>query len=101
MSPISLGEPTGRYLSFEEREEIAVLGEQDHGVREIARRIGRDPSTVSRELGRNAATRAGKQVYRAGVAQWKAQQADVSFHLCKSGVVHQRTAVRADRRSVL
>jgi len=26
---------------------------------------------------------------------------DVSFHLCKSGVVHHRTAVRADRRSVL
>jgi len=75
MSPIGLDEPTGRYLSFEEREEIAVLREQDHGVREIARRIGRDPSTVSRELRRNAATRAGKQIYRAGVAQWKAQQA--------------------------
>lgn len=25
----------------------------------------------------------------------------VSFHLCKSGVVHHRTAIRADRRSVL
>jgi len=75
MPPISLDEPTGRYLSFDEREEIAVLREQEHGVREIAHRIGRDPSTVSRELRRNAATRAGKQVYRAGVAQWKAQQA--------------------------
>lgn len=52
-----------------------MLREQEHGVREIARRIGRDPSTVSRELRRNAAPRAGKQVYRAGVAQWKAQQA--------------------------
>ena len=75
MSPISLDEPTGRYLSFAEREEIALLKAQDHGVREIARRIGRDPGTVSRELRRNAATRAGKRVYRAGVAQWKAQQA--------------------------
>ena len=75
MAPISLHEPTGRYLSFEQREEIAVLREQEHGVREIARRIGRDPSTVSRELRRNAATGAGKQGYRAGVAQWKAQQA--------------------------
>jgi hypothetical protein len=28
-----------------------------------------------RELRRNAATRAGQRVYRAGVAQWKAQQA--------------------------
>ncbi len=37
MSPISLDEPTGRYLSFDEREEIALLRAQDVGVREIAR----------------------------------------------------------------
>ena len=75
MPPLSLDEPTGRYLSFAEREEIALLRAQDAGVREIARRIGRDPGTISRELRRNAATRSGKQVYRAVVAQWKAQQA--------------------------
>ncbi len=75
MPPISLAEPTGRYLSFEEREEIAILRAQDKGVREIARAIGRDPGTISRELRRNAATRSGKQEYRATVAQWKAQQA--------------------------
>lgn len=75
MVPISLAEPTGRYLSFEEREEIALLRVQGRGVREIARAIGRDPGTISRELRRNAATRSGKQEYRAGVAQWKAQQA--------------------------
>lgn len=57
MPPISLDEPTGRYLSFAEREEMAPLRAQGHGVREIARRIGRDPGTVSRELRRNAATR--------------------------------------------
>ena len=44
-------------------------------MREIARRLGRDPGTISRELRRNAATRSGKRVYRALVAQWKAQQA--------------------------
>ena len=75
MSPISLDEPTGRYLSFTEREEIALLNVQNHGVRAIARRIGRDPSTISGELRRNAATRANQRGYRAGVAQWKAQQA--------------------------
>ena len=75
MPPLSLDEPTGRYLSFAEREEIALLRAQDVGVREIARRIGRDPGTVSRELRRNAATRGGKPEYRALVAQWKAQQA--------------------------
>nr|WP_170837861.1 IS30 family transposase [Streptomyces sp. TP-A0874] len=75
MPPISLAEPSGRYLTFEEREEIALLRTQDKGVREIARTLGRDPSTISRELRRNAATRGGKPVYRAVVAQWKAQQA--------------------------
>ena len=74
MPPISLAEPSGRYLSFEEREEIALLRAKQVGVREIARRIGRDPGTISRELRRNAATRSGKQEYRALVAQWKAQQ---------------------------
>lgn len=64
---------TGRYLSFEEREEIALLNAQGVGVREIARRTGRDPSTISRELRRNAATRGGKLDYRASVAQWKAE----------------------------
>jgi IS30 family transposase len=42
-------------------------------VREIARHIGRSPSSVSRELRRNAATRGGKVEYRASVAQWKAE----------------------------
>ena len=75
MPSIELSEPSGRYLSFEEREEIAVLHEQGRGVRAIAREIGRDPSTVSRELRRNAATRGGELKYRAGVAQWKAELA--------------------------
>ena len=75
MPPLSLAEPSGRYLSFAEREEIAILKAQGKGVREIARAIGRDPGTISRELRRNAATRCGKPEYRALVAQWKAQQA--------------------------
>lgn len=75
MPPISLAEPSGRYLSFAEREEIALLHVQKVGVRDIARQLGRDPSTISRELRRNAATRSGKSEYRALVAQWKAQQA--------------------------
>lgn len=57
MTPLSLGEPSGRYLSFAEREEIALLRAQDVGVREIARRIGRDPGTISRELRRNSGKR--------------------------------------------
>jgi IS30 family transposase len=64
---------SGRYLSFAEREEIAILKAQGLGVRETARRLGRSPSTISRELRRNAATRGGKLEYRASVAQWKAE----------------------------
>lgn len=76
MPPFDLKfQPSGRYLSFAEREEIALLKAQDKGVREIARTIGRDLGTVSRELRRNAATRGGKLEYRASVAQWKADMA--------------------------
>jgi IS30 family transposase len=70
-----LSESSGRYLSLAEREEIALLKAQKHGVREIAQRIDRSPSTVSRELLRNAATRDGSLHYRATVAQSKAEQA--------------------------
>jgi IS30 family transposase len=73
MPPMTLAEPTGRYLSFAEREEIAILRAQGHGPREIGRRVGRDASTISRELRRNAATRATNPGYRATTAQWKAE----------------------------
>ncbi len=46
---------SGRYLSRLERQRIAALSERGHGVREIARRLDRAPSTVSRELVRNRA----------------------------------------------
>ena len=74
MPPIRLVPPSGRYLSFAEREEIAILKAQGAGVRETARRLGRDPSTISRELRRNAATRGGRLDYRATTAQWHADR---------------------------
>lgn len=52
-----------------------MLHVQGKGVREIARTIGRDPGTISRELRRNAATRSDSSGYRASVAQWKADMA--------------------------
>ena len=72
--PVSLAPLSGRYLSFAEREEIAILRVRGFGVREIARRTGRSPSTISRELRRNAATRGGRLEYRAMAAQWHADQ---------------------------
>jgi IS30 family transposase len=72
MDPLPAAPLSGRYLSFAEREEIAVLRACTCGVREIARQLGRSPSTISRELRRNAATRGGRMEYRATTAQWHA-----------------------------
>ena len=74
MPSVSLAAPSARYLCFAEREEIALLRTEGLGVREIARWLDRSPSTVSRELRRNAATRGGRLDYRASVAQWHAEQ---------------------------
>ena len=74
MPPISLAPVSGRYLSFAEREEIAIWHAQGLGVREIARRLGRVPSTISRELRRNASTRTYRLEYRATTAQWHAER---------------------------
>lgn len=72
MPSVELSPLSGRYLSFADREEIAIMTAQGAGVRAIARRLDRAPSTISRELRRNAATRFGVLEYRASVAQWKA-----------------------------
>src|SRR5205823_3254111 len=48
-SHLSRSRPTsGRSLSFAEREELALSRAQGHGIREIARRLRRAPSTISR-----------------------------------------------------
>ena len=48
--------PMSRYshLTIEERKSIAQFHYQELTIREIARRLGRSPSTISRELKRNA-----------------------------------------------
>lgn len=74
MPTVTLAPASGRYLSFVEREEIAILRARGEGVREIARQLGRSPSTISRELRRNAATRGGALEYRATTAQWHADR---------------------------
>lgn len=66
---------SGRSLTFSEREDIALWRAGGFGVREVARRLGRAPSTISRELRRNAATRSGNLDYRATTAQWHAERA--------------------------
>jgi len=55
----------GRYLSFGEREEIALGRAGGESIRSISRRLGRSPSTISRELARNRDPAGG---YRATTA---------------------------------
>ena len=67
--------PKHHSLSFVEREEIALECARGTGVRAIARKLGRSPSTISREIRRNSATRSGEFDYRATAAQWHADRA--------------------------
>lgn len=62
----------GRYshLTIGEREEIMCMRREGRGVGDIARAIGRDKSTVSRELARNPCGRGARcEHYRASTAQ--------------------------------
>ncbi len=49
-----------RYLSREERYELARLRDAGHGIREIAARMARSPSTICRELARNPGPPGGR-----------------------------------------
>ncbi|MCW2832657.1 MAG: Integrase core domain protein, partial [Nocardioides sp.] len=71
VNPVRVNEPVGRYLWLDEREEIMRLDAAGLGVRAIARELGRDPATVSRELKRGQ----GYRGYKASVAQARADRA--------------------------
>lgn len=65
MRPLRGRNLKGRCLIFAEREEIALLRVQGQSLRQIGETIGRSPSTISRELRRNATAQGG---YRAMIA---------------------------------
>jgi transposase, IS30 family len=73
MSPLELSEPSGRYLSLAEREEIAVGLAVGRSLRSIAGELGRSPSTVSREIRRNRELHWPRR-YRATLAQARAEE---------------------------
>jgi transposase, IS30 family len=62
--------PQRRYLSIDERDLIAAKHVAGVCIRQIARDLGRSPSTISRELDRNTISR---KRYAAGAAQRKAE----------------------------
>jgi transposase, IS30 family len=88
-----------RYLDRDERYEIARLREAGCSMREIARRTGRAPSTISRELGRNADPRTGAyQPERAGRLAWDRQRRPKASKLAGDPVLRGRVQQLLDRR---
>jgi transposase, IS30 family len=61
----------GRCLTFTEREEIVLLRAGGESIRGVARRLGRSPSTISRELRRNADARREYRPSRAHALAWQ------------------------------
>jgi transposase, IS30 family len=53
MAPMTLAEPSDRFLTLAERETIDLCWAEDWTKAEIARLLGRHPSTIGRELHRN------------------------------------------------
>ena len=71
VSPVSLAEPIGRYLSLSEREEISRGLAAEMSFRAIAGQLGRNVATISREVDRNTSD---GQPYRAVAAQVAAER---------------------------
>jgi transposase, IS30 family len=88
-----------RYLSRDERYELARLRESGLGVRAVAARLGRSPSTVSRELRRNAGLRAGGyQPERAHRLAWERQRRPKPSRLSGCPALRQQVQELLDRR---
>ncbi len=65
LDPLAVRQISSRYLSQSERIEIADLRQSGLSLRVIASRLGRAPSTISRELRRNAAAGRGYRPFDA------------------------------------
>ena len=90
---------SARYLNREERYELARLRESGCSVRQAAARLGRSPSTVSRELARNADPRTGGyQPERAHRLAWERQRRPKPSRLSQHPVLRARVQQLLDRR---
>jgi transposase, IS30 family len=90
---------SARYLDREERYELARLRESGLSIRAVARRMGRAPSTVSRELRRNADPRTGGyQPEQAHRLAWKHQQRRKQSRLAQRPQLRAAVQQMLDRR---
>ena len=92
-------EVSPRYLSEDERVQIADLRQGGAGVRAIAERLGRSPSTISRELRRNRDPGSGR--YRPFTAHKLAAQRRArprAGKIARDGVLRRVVQVRLEKR---
>ena len=88
-----------RYLSREERYELARLFDSGASIRQIATRLGRSPSTVSRELRRNRDPRTdGYQPERAERLAWERQRRPKTSRLSRSPELVEKVQDLLNRR---
>jgi IS30 family transposase len=90
---------SARYLDREERYELARLRESGCSMRQAAARLGRSPSTVSRELDRNADPRTGSyQPERAHRLAWERQRRPKPSKLSQDPALHGQVQQMLRRR---
>ena len=86
----------GRCLTFPERAEIVLLRAAGESIRGVARRLGRSPSTISRELRRNADARGEYRPSRAHALAWqragRPKAAKLAVNLALRAIVEQDLA---------
>jgi IS30 family transposase len=87
--------PRGDALTLSEREEISRSLATQCSLRTIAQRLGRAPSTISREINRNG----GIQSYRAAAAETRSWERARRPKACKLAINQQLNAVVAERLS--
>jgi IS30 family transposase len=88
-----------RYLSREERHELARLRECGLSVRAVAARMGRSASTISRELARNADQRTGGyQPEQAHRLAWERQRRPKPSRLSRCPQLRAQVQQLLDRR---
>lgn len=79
----------GRSLSMDERETILEL-KRTHGIREIARRLGRSPSTISRELKRHTDPKGDYRATRAHARAFESARRPKKAKLAGNEVLRER-----------